>query len=69
MTRLVSDEEPAFAGSDYLRGDENLTRLKAASAYYELIIKTLVFIRKKAAKYFQRRYLNFGKELDEEGNK
>ncbi len=44
MTRLVSDEEPAFAGSDYLRGDENLTRLKAASAYYELIIKTLVFI-------------------------
>ena len=44
MTHLVSDDEPAIAGSDYLRGDENLARLKTASAYYEIIIKTLVFI-------------------------
>ncbi len=44
MQRLESDGEPAFAGSVFLRGVDDLRKRKAASAYYELIIKTLVFI-------------------------
>lgn len=44
MQRLESDGEPAFAGSVSLRGVDDLRKRKAASAYYELIIKTLVFI-------------------------